>query len=102
MFFFCKVSEQLEPSSDDLASGSGVHEAGVRGLDLLLLEMQNPTMECSRRRGFPGGSDGKESACNAGDMGSIPGSGLSPGEGNGNPLNILAWEIPWTEEPGRL
>ena len=37
-------------------------------------------------RGFPGGSDGKESACNVGDLGSIPGSGRSPGEGNGNPL----------------
>ena len=36
--------------------------------------------------GFPGGSDGEESACNAGDQGSIPGSGRSPGEGNGNPL----------------
>ena len=36
--------------------------------------------------GFPGGSDGKESACNAGDPGSIPGLGRSPGEGNGNPL----------------
>ena len=35
---------------------------------------------------FPCGSDGKESACNAGDPGSIPGSGKSPGEGNGNPL----------------
>ena len=35
--------------------------------------------------GFPVGSDGKESACNAGDPGSIPGSGRSPGEGNGNP-----------------
>ena len=33
-------------------------------------------------RGFPGGSDGKESACNAGDTGLIPGSGRSPGEGN--------------------
>jgi len=33
--------------------------------------------------GFPGGSDGKESACNAGDPGSIPGLGRSPGEGNG-------------------
>ena len=41
---------------------------------------------------------GKESACNAGDLGSIPGSG----EGNGNPSSILAWEIPWTEEPGGL
>ena len=36
--------------------------------------------------GFPGGSDGKESACNAGDSGSIPGSERSPGEGNGNPI----------------
>ena len=34
----------------------------------------------------PGGSDGKVSACNAGDLGSIPGSGRSPEEGNGNPL----------------
>ena len=37
-------------------------------------------------RGFPGGSDGKESACNAGDQGSIPGSGRSPGEEKGNLL----------------
>ena len=36
--------------------------------------------------GFPGGSDGKESACNAGDPGSIPGLGRSPGKGNGDPL----------------
>ena len=36
--------------------------------------------------GFPGGSDGKESACSAGDLGSIPGLGRSLGEGNGNPL----------------
>ena len=35
---------------------------------------------------FPGGSGGKASACNAGDPGLIPGSGRSPGEGNGNPL----------------
>ena len=37
-------------------------------------------------RGFPGGSDGKESACNTGDLDSIPGLGISPGEGNSNPL----------------
>ena len=36
--------------------------------------------------GFPGGSDSKESACSAGDTGSIPGWGRSPGKGNGNPL----------------
>ena len=42
--------------------------------------------------GFPGGSDGKESACNAGVPGSIPGSGRSPGEGNGNPLQYSCLE----------
>ena len=36
--------------------------------------------------GFPGGSDGKDSTCNAGDSGSIPGLGRSPGEGSGSPL----------------
>ena len=36
--------------------------------------------------GFPGGSDGRDSACSAGDLGSIPGLGRSPGEGNGYPL----------------
>ena len=45
-------------------------------------------------RGFPGGSDDKESACNAGDLGSIPGSGRSPGEGNGNPLQYFCMENP--------
>ena len=44
--------------------------------------------------GFPGGSDGKESACNAGNLGSIPGSGRSPGEGNGNPLQYSCLENP--------
>ena len=44
--------------------------------------------------GFPGGSDGKASACNAGDPGSIPGLGRSPGEGNGNPLQYCCLENP--------
>ena len=51
---------------------------------------------------FPGGSDGKESACSAGDLGSILGSGRAPGEGNGYPLQYSCLKIPWTEEPGRL
>ena len=51
---------------------------------------------------FPGGSDGKESACNAGDLGSIPGSGRSLEKGMAIHSNILSWRIPWTEEPGRL
>ena len=51
--------------------------------------------------GFPGGSHGKASACNAGDLGSIPGSGRSPGGGNGNPLQHSCLKNPM-EEPGRL
>ena len=43
---------------------------------------------------YPGGSDGKVSACNEGDLGSIPGSGRSPGEGNGNPLQYSCLENP--------
>ena len=41
---------------------------------------------------FPGGSDGKVSAYNAGDLGSVPGWGRSPGEGNGNPLQYSCLE----------
>ena len=43
---------------------------------------------------FPGGSEVKTSACNVGDLGSIPGSGRSPGEGNGNPLQYSCLENP--------
>ena len=52
--------------------------------------------------GFPGDSDGKMSVYKAEDPGSIPGSGRSTGEGNGNPLQYFAWKIPWIEEPGSL
>ena len=52
--------------------------------------------------GFPGGSDGKESACNAGDLGLIPGWEYALEEGMAIHSSILAWTIPWTEEPGRL
>ena len=51
---------------------------------------------------FSGGSDSKASAYNAGDLGSIPGSGRCPGEGNGYPLQYLAWKIPWSEQPDGL
>ena len=66
---------------------------------------------CSRRRiliiimflinrsyGFPGGSEVKASACNAGDLGSISGSGRSPGEWNGNPLQYFRLENPMDGE----
>ena len=45
---------------------------------------------------FPDSSVGKESACNAGDLGLIPGLGRSPGEGKDYPPSIVAWRIPWT------
>ena len=44
--------------------------------------------------GFPGGSDGKESTCNAGDLGSVPELGRSPGEGNGYPLQYSSLKNP--------
>ena len=47
---------------------------------------------------FPGGSDGKASVYNVGDLGSIPGSGRSPGEGNGNPLQYSCLENPMDRE----
>ena len=52
--------------------------------------------------GFPGGSDGKESACNAGDPGLIPGSEDPLEKGMAAHSSILDWEIPWTEERGGL
>ena len=52
--------------------------------------------------GFPGGSVVKNSACQAGDPGSIPGSERSPGEEMATYSTSLAWEIPWTEDPGGL
>ena len=52
--------------------------------------------------GFPGGSESKDSAFNAEDLGSIPGSGRFPGEGNGSPLQYSCLGNPWIEESGRL
>ena len=62
--------------------GTKVKKADL-GLSLTLLLMS-----------FPGGSDGKVSACNAGDLGSIPRLGRSPGGGHGNPLQYTCLENP--------
>ena len=51
-------------------------------------------MDSRTNGGFPGGSDGKEPACNAGDPCLIPGSGRCPEEGNGNPLQYSCLENP--------
>ena len=79
---------------------------------LLLLHMVPTSAACRfycPQKGFlgiklklTGGSDGRVSACSAGDLGSIPGLGRSPGEGNGNPLQYSCLENSRTEELGRL
>ena len=51
---------------------------------------------------FPCGSAGKESACNVGALGSVPGAGRSLEKGIATHSSILVWKIPWTEEPGGL
>ena len=66
--------------------------------------IQSKNCKCSKKKkllpgpyttwGFPGSSVGKESACSSGDLGSISGSGRSPGEGNGNPLQYSCLENP--------
>ena len=53
-----------------------------------------PIGKWMHKMGFPGGSEDKASACNAGDLGSIPGLGRSPGEGNGKPLQYSCLENP--------
>ena len=52
--------------------------------------------------GFPDGAEVKASACNAGDLGSIPGQEDPPEKEVATHSSILAWRIPWWEEPGRL
>ena len=52
--------------------------------------------------GFPGGSDSKQSACKAGDLGSVLGWEDTLGEGVAIHSSIIAWEVSWTEEPGGL
>ena len=74
--------------------------------DLPICILTHPSSNFQPRlslRGFPGGSDGKESACNVGDPGLIPGLGRSPGEGNGYSIQCSCPEnLPWTGETAGL
>ena len=80
------------------------HEKQTQTNAVLLVFQQINLPSPRERLAFTGGSDGKESDCNAGDLGLIPGWGRSPGEGNGYPLQYSGelWIIPWTGEPGGL
>ena len=67
------------------------------GQILFLNKIRNKNFQkcrLSTKMGFPRGSEFKASACNAGDLGSNPGLGRSPGEGNGNPLQYSCLENP--------
>ena len=63
---------------------------------------QIPIHYATKEKGFPGGSEVKASASNAGDLGLIPGSGRSLEKEMAIHSSILAWRIPWTEKPSRL
>ena len=77
--------------------------AAVHGVEKSLTPLGNWTTITSCTLDFPGGSASKESACNVGDLGSIPGSGRSPGEGNGNTFLDSCLENSMdVEEPGGL
>ena len=62
-------------------------------MPLFINYIQVLVMPFAKLRGFPGGSDVKASASNAGDLGSIPGSGRSPGEGMATHSSTLVWKI---------
>ena len=81
-------------SSFELLPPARIPGEGASNPDFKLLKM--------RHAGLPRWLSGKESGCNAGDASLIPRLGRSPGEGNGYSFQFLAWEIPWTGEPGGL
>ena len=78
----CKGAGKRHSNGEGVGPDQGFFKAG-----------EDSTVLC-RSYGFPGSSDGKESTCNVGDLGSIPGSGRSPGGGHGNPLQYSCLENP--------
>ena len=90
------LSKLWEIVEDRGAWCTAVHGAAELGMTEVLNNKPRSRIAWSYHssRGFPGGSDGKESACNARDPDLIPGSGRSPGEGNGNPLQYSCLENP--------
>ena len=80
--------------------GRGAWLATVHGVARIGYDIVTKPPPPKLLEGFLRASDGKESACNAGDLGSIPGSGRSPGKGNCHPLQCSCLEDPpWIEEP---
>ena len=75
-------------------SHPSIHTAPVRSNPIYRRSLRGIDPISPGPKGFPSGSDSKESACNAGDLGSVPGSGRSPGERNGNPLQYSCLKNP--------
>ena len=85
-FIYCPFI-QFFPPAGPLATCSVLICSPNEGRAIVLLKHS-----CNRTVGFPGGLDGKESACNVGNWGLIPGLGRPPGEGNGKPLQYYCLE----------
>ena len=106
--------DEIKKGSANLTSGTiNIYRVGGRGQDCKetwqrvvrvgqgKAEENNDKEERERKTlGFPGGSDGKEPACSEGDLGSIPRLGRSLEKRTATHSSILAWRIPWPEEPG--
>ena len=97
----CTVTDKDLYSDREATDGLGrQHAARPAPCTILIINMVNSLLNICHRPnisgGFPCGSAGKESACNAGGLGLILGLGRSPGEGKGYHSSILAWRIPWT------
>ena len=76
-------------------------DTGVQFKVLNFIRLTKSLLPCKVIQDFLDGSVVKNLPAKAGDMSLTPGSGRSLGGGNGNHSNILAWKIPWTEEPSR-
>ena len=93
--FFCSIQSQMDSTSANpvgLITHDTAHHHLSKDTASCLLTGHPQFTHSSVCLGLPEGSHTKESACNAGDLGSIPGLGRSPGEGNGNPLQFSCLE----------
>ena len=103
---FCSASPQTQIESGDPSSIQCQLPSDYRwmaqALPILKAASHPKSLFCISTVGPPQWLSGEESACNAGDMGSIPGSGRPLEKEMATHSSILAWRIPWTEESGRL
>ena len=91
IFSLYRSLQSIEQSS--LCYTAGPYYFSILYIVVCICQFQSPSLSLvTITLGFPGGSDGKESVCNAGDLGLIPGSGRSPGEGNGNLIQYTCLE----------